>query len=137
MDPVAIKVRAVQGGWTVESGLLGAPLMFLSGARAERQAHRLAQALSRIGRDVQVAVHDRLDALIAQIELRAAAPAPANGPVTTTAAIAHAARPWVDADLQRPPRWRPRAPLAAAFGSTSAHEALVQARRDRCEMIPA
>jgi hypothetical protein len=135
MDPVAIKVRAVQGGWTVESGLLGAPLMFLSGARAERQAHRLAQALSRIGRDVQVAVHDRLDALIAQIELRAAAPAPANEPVTTGAAIAQAAQR--SSDVQRPPKWRPPSRLAVAFGSRSAHETLVQARRDRFELVPA
>jgi hypothetical protein len=135
MDPVSIKVRAVQGGWTVESGLLGAPLMFLSGARAERQAHRLAQAVSRLGRDVQVAVHDKVDALIARIDVRAAAPAPANEPVATGAVIAQAARP--SSDVQRPPKWRPRPSLAAAFGSRSAHDTLVEARRAPFELVPA
>jgi hypothetical protein len=72
MDPVAITVRAVQGGWTVESVLLAAPLMFLSGARAERQAHRLAQAAIDLGRDVRLAVHDKVDALIALIDMPAA-----------------------------------------------------------------
>jgi hypothetical protein len=75
MDPVAITVRAVQGGWAVESALVCAPLMFLSGGRAEREAHRLAQAMARLGRDVEVAVHDKLGALIALIELRAGGPA--------------------------------------------------------------
>jgi hypothetical protein len=133
MDPVAITVRAVQGGWTVDSVLLGAPLMFLSGARAERQAHRLAQALSRLGRDASVAIHDKVGALIAQIELRAAVPPPANEP-----AAADGARP--SADVQRPPKWRPRTRLAALYASLNPlnpHEALAQARRARFELVPA
>jgi hypothetical protein len=72
MIPVTITVRAVQGGWTVESALLCAPLMFLSGGRAERQAQRLAEAAIRLGHDVRLAVHDKVDALIALIDLSAA-----------------------------------------------------------------
>ncbi len=71
MDPVTITVRAVQGGWTVESVLLGAPLMFLSGGRAERQAQRLAEVAIQLGRDVRLSVHDKVDALIALIDLPA------------------------------------------------------------------
>lgn len=101
MDPVAITVRAVQGGWTVESVLLGAPLMFLSGARAERQAHRLAQTAIQLGRDVRLAVHDKVDALIALIDM------PAR---SATALEARSEGRW---DHRR---WRPRkvAPFAQA-----------------------
>jgi hypothetical protein len=83
MGPVTITVRAVQGGWTVESVLLGAPLMFLSGGRAERQAQRLAEAAIRLGRDVRVAVHDKVDALIAMIDLSAAEATAADASIET------------------------------------------------------
>jgi len=102
MDPVTITVRAVQGGWTVESVLIGAPLMFLSGGRAERQAQRLAEAAMRLGRDVRVAVHDKVDALVALIDLSAAE--------ATAAEAAIEKRPRSD-------RWLPKravAPLASA-----------------------
>jgi hypothetical protein len=113
MDPVTITVRAVQGGWTVESVLLGAPLMFLSGGRAERQAQRLAEAVIRLGCDVRVAVHDKVDALIALIELPAAEAIAADAAVEPPGRRRHAAppQPWESH------RWLPRravAPFASA-----------------------
>jgi len=113
INPIMITVRAVQGGWTVESALLGAPLMFLSGGRAERQAQRLAEAAIRLGRDVQVAVHDKLDALVALIDLPATEPAGAElADRTADRPQRPAARPgW------EPRRWLPRrtvAPFASA-----------------------
>lgn len=108
IDPVMITVRAVQGGWTVESVLLGAPLMFLSGGRAERQAQRLAEAAIRLGRDVRVAVHDKVDALIALIDL------PATEPAGAELAEPPAGLPHRPAARTRwePRRWMPKRPVA-------------------------
>lgn len=124
MNPVSITVRAVQGGWTVETVLLPAPLMFLSGARAERQAHRLAQAAARLGRDVQVAIHDKMNALVALIELR--------GPDGSTTPPRGA-----PADAQHPGRRRPGGRTTAPFGSVNLREAIAQARRANFELLPA
>jgi hypothetical protein len=112
MDPVTITVRAVQGGWTVESVLLGAPLMFLSGGRAERQAQRLAEAAMRLGRDVRLAVHDKVDALVALIDLPAAEATAAEAAIEPPSRKRNAApRPWESH------RWLPQrgtAPFASA-----------------------
>jgi hypothetical protein len=59
-----ITVRPVSGGWCVACELTG-QLMFLSGARAEEKARSLALLLSGLGSDVQLAVHDRRDELVA------------------------------------------------------------------------
>ena len=75
MPLVAIVVRAVPGGWIVESDRLVAPLMFLSGARAERQGLRLAQAAAVLGHDAELSVHDRSDLLVARIPVPGQAPA--------------------------------------------------------------
>lgn len=82
MNQLAIAVRAVQGGWAVSSHLIDGPMMFLSGARAERHARRLGVAAAAAGRDVEIAVHDRQDTLVAAIRLSARAPA-ASAQVTT------------------------------------------------------
>jgi hypothetical protein len=59
----SIAVSAVVGGWSVACDGDGEaavqPMMFLSGARAEAQAHALARRLSDVGEDVQITVRDR------------------------------------------------------------------------------
>lgn len=58
-----ISVDAVEGGWLV-NGLEGCEdLLFLSGGRAEHQAHALAQCLAALGYDTRVEIHDRTNAL--------------------------------------------------------------------------
>jgi hypothetical protein len=59
-----IKVVPVDGGWSVQCWLVGAPQMFLSGARAEETARRLAQTVARAGADARVVVHDRSHAMV-------------------------------------------------------------------------
>jgi hypothetical protein len=59
-----IAVRAIQGGWCVETDLNAYPLSFLSGAAAERQANRLAEVLARRGELHQVVIHDRKGVVI-------------------------------------------------------------------------
>jgi hypothetical protein len=60
-----LRVRAVDGGWSVESDLDFGPLAFLSGAAAERQAMRLAEMLCAHGQVAQVLIHDRSGQLVA------------------------------------------------------------------------
>lgn len=59
-----IVVRPVAGGWRLECDATEA-LMFLSGARAEEKAKRLAACLAELGSDVLLSVHDRLGGLVA------------------------------------------------------------------------
>jgi len=72
MNPIVISVRAAAGGWAVECGLIAGPLMFASGACAEREARLLARAATRVGRCVELAIHDREGSLVARVELRPA-----------------------------------------------------------------
>lgn len=67
-----IYVRPVGGGWSVDCAC-EETLMFLSGARAEIQARRLAQCLSMLGRDAVVEVHDLSDAVVGAIRFSARA----------------------------------------------------------------
>ena len=53
-----IWVSPLAGGWAVLTAVIE-PLVFRSGARAEAQAKRLATALAKLGRAVQVRVLDR------------------------------------------------------------------------------
>jgi hypothetical protein len=69
MEQLVISVKAAPGGWVVSSSVLAAPLMFLSGARAERQAQCLGHALALTGRRVEIAIYDRQDSLVAAKEL--------------------------------------------------------------------
>lgn len=67
-----ITVKPVQGGWTVEAGLSAYPLVFLSGAKAERTARRLAQLVAAQGDDAEVRIHDRRSAPVGSFLYRAA-----------------------------------------------------------------
>lgn len=51
------------------------PLMFPSGATAERAARRLAAGLASLGDDVRVEIHDNRNALVAHIRVFADGPA--------------------------------------------------------------
>jgi hypothetical protein len=62
-----ISVVPVEGGWSVQCALTGQSLLFLSGARAEENARRLAACVARLGYDARVAVHDRRNALVATL----------------------------------------------------------------------
>ena len=60
MREVMVFVRPAHGGWKVETAVSDAPLMFLSGAKAEVAAHALARRIARRGgADAQVVVEDR------------------------------------------------------------------------------
>ena len=59
-----ISVVPVSGGWSVETELVAAPLMFMSGAKAEEKARALAQRVAVAGRDAKVLVHDRSRTLV-------------------------------------------------------------------------
>lgn len=59
-----VSVMPTAGGWSVQSDLMGAPLMFLSGAKAEERARALAERIAATGRDAKVLVHDRSQALV-------------------------------------------------------------------------
>jgi hypothetical protein len=74
-----ITVRPVSGGWCVSCGSTG-DLMFLSGARAEEKARALARCFADLGSDVQLAVHDLRDQLVATRRYFGDAPAPARAP---------------------------------------------------------
>jgi len=60
MREVLVYVRPAGGGWQVETQVSDAPLMFLSGAKAETAAHELARRISRRGGTAaQVVIEDR------------------------------------------------------------------------------
>lgn len=61
--PSVIVVSPLADGWAVRTAGLE-PLVFRSGARAEAQARRLAVALARLGRAVQVRILDRARNLV-------------------------------------------------------------------------
>jgi hypothetical protein len=64
MDDATVKVGPSGEGWVVDAGIGLQPLMFLSGAKAEAQAHALARSLASAGSDARVAVHDRAQQLV-------------------------------------------------------------------------
>jgi hypothetical protein len=64
MDSVIVNVEHVQGGWSIASSLGAGPLMFLSAAKAEAQACRLAALAVRLGAGAEVWMHDRRGGLI-------------------------------------------------------------------------
>jgi hypothetical protein len=63
-EMVRIFVMPVEGGWSVDCAMIAMPLMFLSGAQAEKKARALGVFLSRLGSDAMVFIHDRQKALI-------------------------------------------------------------------------
>lgn len=96
MKRCVVSVRAVPGGWSVSSDSLAGPLMFLSGGRAEREAHRLSEALARSGAAVETSVYDRAGGLLAQITRRADTTLDLVRPFlpSRTAAVPPAANAW-------------------------------------------
>lgn len=57
--------------WMVESVEQLEPLLFLSGARAEAQAHAFAQSLAKSIGHACVAIHDRTEVVVGTIHYRA------------------------------------------------------------------
>lgn len=66
----AISVAPVQGGWRMEAPICGQPLMFRSGACAERQARGLARRLAQLGYEIRLEVRDRRDAIAGRFRYR-------------------------------------------------------------------
>ena len=54
-----IVIRPVASGWAVELAQLDAPMMFRSGAQAERAARELAERLIDAGESAELVIHLR------------------------------------------------------------------------------
>jgi hypothetical protein len=52
------------GGWQLDCDMFQAPMMFLSGGRAEAQARALARRLSDAGDEVELIVRDRAQVVV-------------------------------------------------------------------------
>jgi len=72
MDEVLLRVRPAAGGWKVESTDGVEPMMFLSGARAERSARALAQTIARAGKGVRLVIEDRSAQVVGAMSFAAA-----------------------------------------------------------------
>jgi hypothetical protein len=75
MISILLRVRPAASGWVVESSAGLEPLRFHSGARAEAQANAFAEAITRVGSDARVVIHDRSDRLVGSRRFFAADPA--------------------------------------------------------------
>lgn len=73
MQDVLVSVRPLPGGWLMDCSAGVEPVVFGSGARAEAQAHALAQKLAGGGADARVLVHDRRHRLVGTTRYSAAA----------------------------------------------------------------
>lgn len=67
MIDALVKVRPVGAAWVVEGAEGLQPLLFLSGAKAEAQAHALAKCIAGVGGDARVAIHDRAEQLVGTV----------------------------------------------------------------------
>ncbi|MGZ6016858.1 MAG: hypothetical protein ACXWKM_14050 [Phenylobacterium sp.] len=61
---VDLAVRPVDGGWLIDCPVLGQPLAFFSGGKAEAKAHELGRVMAAAGYDVRVEVQDRMRKVI-------------------------------------------------------------------------
>lgn len=61
---ITVSVIAADNGWAVRSPALENQMVFLSGARAERAARRLAHALACRGECVELQIYARSDQLV-------------------------------------------------------------------------
>jgi hypothetical protein len=59
-----IVVVPVDGGWSVQCSLTGQPLFFMSGAKAEENARKLAACIAELGQDARVMIHARDSSLV-------------------------------------------------------------------------
>jgi hypothetical protein len=64
MYDALVRVRPVGAAWLVDGAEGLEPLLFLSGAKAEAQAHALARSIAHSGADARVAVHDRTEQVV-------------------------------------------------------------------------
>ena len=62
-----IVIRPLDAGWTVEMDQLDAPMVFKSGAQAERAARALAERLIEAGEDAELVIHLRDGTLAGRI----------------------------------------------------------------------
>jgi hypothetical protein len=62
-----VRVKPVQGGWLVDNNAAVMPLVFSSGASAERSAKRLARVVAHGGDQAQVVVHDRAGTVVGSV----------------------------------------------------------------------
>jgi len=72
MSDIRLSVRPSGPGWQVDCDVNSQPLMFMSGAKAEAQAHALAKTIASTGSDAQVEVRDRREKVIGNTRYRAA-----------------------------------------------------------------
>ena len=68
-----ITVRPLDAGWTVELDKLDAPMVFRSGAQAERAARALAERLAEAGESAELVIHLRDGTLAGRFVAAAAA----------------------------------------------------------------
>jgi len=71
MSDVRLSVRPSGPGWQVDCEINSQPLMFMSGAKAEAQAHALAKVIASTGSGAQVEVQDRGEKIIGSTRYRA------------------------------------------------------------------
>ena len=57
--PQTITIRPLDAGWAVELAELDAPMVFRSGAEAERAGRGLAERLSDVGRRAELVIYLR------------------------------------------------------------------------------
>ena len=79
MNDTLVKVRRVGAAWMVDGANGLEPMLFLSGAKAEAQAHALARGIAQVGSDARVAIHDRAQQLVGTFRYFADETAPSSG----------------------------------------------------------
>ena len=79
VNPVDLVVRAVEGGWLIDCPMLGQPLAFFSGGKAEAKAHELGRVMAAAGYEVRLEVQDRTQTVIGASRYSAGHPAPSAG----------------------------------------------------------
>ncbi len=62
-----ISVQPAGGGWSVTSDAFDSEMMFLSGAKAEAAARRLAETLARSGEDSEIRIYLRDGKMAARV----------------------------------------------------------------------
>jgi len=71
MSDIRLSVRPSGPGWQVDCEINSQPLMFMSGAKAEAQAHALARCIASTGNHAEVEVQDRGEQVIGNTRYRA------------------------------------------------------------------
>jgi hypothetical protein len=74
VDQVDLVVRAVDCGWLIDCPVLGQPLAFFSGGKAEAKAHELGRVMAAAGHHVRVEVRDRTQRIIGATRYSAGLP---------------------------------------------------------------